>query len=67
MAPDSCDPQKKENRPEAADLARSKTRNQHWIDFLRSTAVVDSNDFCSAYRTDPVVSENTNGAQKLES
>ena len=30
---------KKENRPEAADHVRSKTRNQHWIDFLRSTTV----------------------------
>ena len=30
---------KKENRPEAADHGRSKTRNQHWIDFLRSTGV----------------------------
>ena len=30
---------KKENRPEAADHIRSKTRNQHWIDFLRSTGV----------------------------
>ena len=28
---------KKEDRPEAADHVRSKTRNQHWIDFLRST------------------------------
>ena len=28
---------KKENRPEAADHGGSKTRNQHWIDFLRST------------------------------
>ena len=28
---------KKEDRPEAADHARSKTRNQSWIDFLRST------------------------------
>ena len=27
----------KENRPEAADHVRSKTRNQHWIDFLRTT------------------------------
>ena len=30
---------KKENRPEAPDHVRSKTRNQHWIDFLRSTTV----------------------------
>ena len=28
---------KKENRPEAADHVKSKTRNQRWIDFLRST------------------------------
>ena len=32
-----CDPQK-EDRPEAADHGGSKTRNQRWIDFLRSTA-----------------------------
>ena len=28
---------KKEDRPEAADHGGSKTRNQRWIDFLRST------------------------------
>ncbi len=28
---------KKEDRQEAADRSRSKTRNQRWIDFLRST------------------------------
>ena len=31
---------KKEERPEAADHSKSKTRNQRWIDFLRSTGVV---------------------------
>ena len=30
---------KKEDRQEAADHSRSKTRNQRWIDFLRSTRV----------------------------
>ena len=30
---------KKEDRLEAADHSRSKTRNQRWIDFLRSTSV----------------------------
>ena len=29
---------KKEDRLEAADHSRSKTRNQRWIDFLRSTS-----------------------------
>ena len=28
---------KKEDRPEAFGHSRSKTRNQRWIDFLRST------------------------------
>ena len=30
---------KKEDRQEAVDHSRSKTRNQRWIDFLRSTRV----------------------------
>ena len=30
---------KKENRPEAADHVRSKTRNQRRIDYLQSTSV----------------------------
>ena len=28
---------KKENRPEASKLGRSKSSNRHWIDLLRST------------------------------
>ena len=35
---------KKEERPEAADHSKSKTRNQRLIDFLRSTADIDPPD-----------------------
>ena len=49
----------KENRLEAADHGRSKTRNQHGIDFLRSTGhpVPRASVLLDG---DPVVSKNTN-------
>ena len=41
---------KKENRPEAADHVRSKTRNQHWTDFLRSTGFKDASRILASRR-----------------
>ena len=39
----------KEDRPEAAEHSRSRTRNQRWIDFLRSTPVANTETMLLVY------------------